>query len=270
VTRLVRAVMALLALAASVAIPGEAAAEAPPMGMVIMHGKGGSPTKLVAELANALAGKGYLVANLEMPWSGRRAYDVSVERAEEEVASALAALRSKGAQKLFVAGHSQGGVFAVYFAGRRSIDGVIAIAPGGSTGGQVFREKLGESVARARQSVAEGKGGEKASFLDYEGSRGTFSVVTTPALYLDWFDPEGAMNLARTALAIKPPTPVLWLVAKNDYPGLRKANIPLYQRIPANPLNAFYEPNSSHRDAPAATLDEIVRWTTEVANAPKH
>jgi pimeloyl-ACP methyl ester carboxylesterase len=269
-TRFVRALIALLAVAASAAMPSAAAAEAPPMGMVIMHGKGGSPTKLVAELASELAGKGYLVANLEMPWSGRREYDVSVERAEVEVESALAALRGRGAQKVFVAGHSQGGVFAVYFASRHTIDGVIAIAPGGSTGSQVFREKLGESVARARQAVAEGKGGEKASFFDYEGSRGTFTVVTTPVLYLDWFEPEGAMNLARTVLEIKPPTPVLWLVAKNDYPGLRKANIPLYQRIPANPLNAFYEPNSSHRDAPSASLGEIVRWTTEVANAPKH
>jgi hypothetical protein len=50
---------------------------------------------------------------------------------------------------------------------------------------------------------------------------------------------------------------------------VRRANIPLYGRIPANPLNAFYEPNSSHLEAPSASLDEIVRWTKEVANAPK-
>lgn len=265
----VRALMALVVAAASAAMPPTAMAGAPLMGMVIMHGKGGAPTKFVAGLAGALADKGYLVANLEMPWSGRREYDVGVSRAEEEVAAALAALRAKGAQKLFVAGHSQGGVFAVYFAGKHSIDGVIAIAPGGSTGSQVFREKLGESVARARQAVAAGKGEEKLRLLDYEGSRGTFTVATTPAVYLTWFDPEGAMNLARTALAIKPPTPVLWLVAKNDYPGLRRANVPLYDRIPANPLNAFYEPNSSHLEAPSVSLDEIVRWTREVANASK-
>ncbi len=256
--------MALMVMAASAAL-----AEPPLIGIVVMHGKGGSPTKFVSGLASALADKGYLVANLEMPWSGRRDYDVSVSRAEEEVESTLAALRSKGAQKLFVAGHSQGGAFAVYFAGKHSIDGVIAIAPGGDTGSPIAREKLGESVARARQAVAEGKGEEKLRLLDYEGSRGTYPVVVAPAVYLTWFDPEGAMNLARTALALNAQTPVLWLVAKNDYPGLRRANIPLYGRIPANPLNAFYEPNSSHLEAPSASLDEIVRWTREVANAAK-
>jgi pimeloyl-ACP methyl ester carboxylesterase len=259
--------MALVVAAAGAAMPGAALAE-PPIGIVIMHGKGGSPAKFVSGLASALAGKGYLVANLEMPWSGRRDYDVSVSRAEAEVESALAELRGKGAQKVFVAGHSQGGVFAVYFAGKHDIDGVIAIAPGGDTGSRTARETLGESVARARQAVAEGRGEEKLRLLDYEGSRGTYTIVAAAAVYLDWFDPEGAMNLARTALALKPQTPILWLVAKNDYPGLRRANIPLYGRIPANPLNAFYEPNSSHLEAPSASLDEIVRWTREVANAP--
>ena len=249
-TRFIRALMALLAVAAGAAMPCAALAEPPLMGVVVMHGKGGSPTRFVSGLASALADKGYLVANLEMPWSGRRDYDVSVSRAEEEVESALAALHDKGAQKVFVAGHSQGGVFAVYFAGKHSIDGVIAIAPGGDTGSPIVREKLGDSVARARQAVVEGKGEEKLRLLDYEGSRGTFPVVTAPAVYLTWFDPEGAMNLARTALALNPQTPILWLVARNDYPGLRRANIPLYGRIPANPLNAFYEPNSSHLEAP--------------------
>jgi predicted N-acetyltransferase YhbS len=35
-----------------------------------MHGKGGSPTKYVSDLASSLKDEGYLVANLEMPWSG--------------------------------------------------------------------------------------------------------------------------------------------------------------------------------------------------------
>ena len=264
-----RALMALLLVAAGAAMPLAAMAEPPVMGMVIMHGKGGSPNKFVDVLAAALTAKGYLVANPEMPWSGRREYDVSVDRAEQELESALAALRAKGAQKIFVAGHSLGGVFAVYFAGKYSVDGVIAIAPGGSTGSPAIREKLGESVESARQALARGKGEERQRLLDYEGSRGTYPIVVSPAAYLAWFDPEGAMNLSRTALLLKPQTPLLWLVAKNDYPALRKANIPLYGRIPANPLNAFYEPNSSHMQAPSASVDEILRWTAEVANAPK-
>lgn len=78
------------------------------IGIVIIHGKGGSPTKYVSGLANALESKGYLVANLEIPWSKKREYDTTAEGGVQEVATALSMLQSKGAQKLFVSGHSQG------------------------------------------------------------------------------------------------------------------------------------------------------------------
>jgi len=66
-------------------LPVQVMADAPKIGIVIMHGKGGSPSKHVADLASALEGKGYLVANLEMPWSGKRDYDATVSAAEEQV-----------------------------------------------------------------------------------------------------------------------------------------------------------------------------------------
>ena len=112
------------------------------IGIVLMHGKGGSPTKYVLELDSALEKKGFLVANLEMPWSGKRNYDVNVSVAEQEVESALISLRTRGAQKFFVAGHSLGGLFALYFGGRHVVDGIIAIAPGGNAGGALIRDKL--------------------------------------------------------------------------------------------------------------------------------
>jgi pimeloyl-ACP methyl ester carboxylesterase len=242
-----------------------AAAQTDPIGIVIMHGKGGAPTGYVATLARTLEGKGYLVANLEMPWSGRRNYDVTVERGEQEVETAMAGLRAKGAKKVFVSGHSQGGAFALHMAGRQGIDGVIAMAPGGDVGNRVFHEQLGESIARARRLLAEGKGNEPARLEDYEGAKGTYPVIAAPAVYLTWFEPEGAMNMRRAARAANPQVPILWIVGQGERPGLRKANIPLFQSLPANPLTRLYEPNSDHVGTPTASADEIVRWTREVA-----
>lgn len=252
------------------AVPLAALAQGEPIGIVVMHGKGGSPTRLVADLARALEGKGYLVANLDMPWSGNRNYNASVGRAEEEVEAALADLRGKGAKTIFIAGHSQGGVFALHLAGKLSADGVIAIAPGGDVSNRVFREKLGSSLERAIQLVADGKGNEPARLEDYEGSRGTYSIVAVPAAYVTWFDPEGAMNMGRAARAVGSRLPILWLVAKRDYPGLRNANIPMFRTLPSNSLTRLYEPDSDHRGAPTASADEIARWTKEVAAAPQH
>ncbi len=248
-------------------LPMQVMSESPKIGIVIMHGKGGSPTKNVSDLASALERKGYLVANLEMPWSGQRNYDATVEAAEQQVESALSSLRSLGAKKVFVAGHSQGGVFALHFAGKHVVDGVICIAPGGSAASKVFHEKLGDSITRAQQLVAEGKGEEKVRLEDHEGKRGTYTIVAVPAAYLTWFDPDGAMNSKRSAKAANPQIPILWLVAKRDYPGLRDTNIPLFDSLPKNPLTRLFEPDADHVGAPSASIDEIVRWTSEVATA---
>lgn len=252
----------------TMALPSIALAQAaasPVTGIVIMHGKGGSPARLVNTLADALERKGYLVANLEMPWSGKRDYDVDVTRADQEVSAALEALRSKGAKKVFVAGHSQGGVYALHYAGKYPIDGVIAMAPGGNTNTQLFRQQLGAAVTLARTMVADGKGGERAQFMDYEGSRGTSPVHTTAAVYLTWFDPDGAMNQEKSSKAIPPALPVLFIAPRNDYPGLQRIKQSMFGALPANPLTRLYEPDSDHIGAPRASIDEIIRWTTEVA-----
>jgi dienelactone hydrolase len=237
-----------------------------PIGIVIMHGKGGSPnSKHIAEFARRLEAQGLLVANLEMPWSGRRNYDVPVARAEEEVEAALEALRGRGAKKLFVAGHSQGGAFAIHFAGRVALDGVVAIAPGGSVATAVFREQLAASLARARQLVAEGKGAEPQRLEDYEASHGRYPVIAIPAAYVTWFDPDGAMNMLQAAQRVNPRTPVLFIIPKRDYPGLLKTSPAVFRALPPNPLSRLQEPDADHFGAPVAAVDGIVRWTREVA-----
>jgi pimeloyl-ACP methyl ester carboxylesterase len=253
----------------ALAAPLAAMAQGEPIGIVIMHGKGGSPSGLVAELATALESKGYAVANVEMPWSGKRNYDVSVSRAVEEAEAAVAGVRGKGAKKVFVAGHSQGGAFVVHLAGKLAVDGFVVIAPGGNVDHFFFRGKVSDSVARARRLIAEGKGSEPATLDDFEGHKGSYQVVAAPAVYLTWFDPEGAMNMDKAARGANPAIPILWIVPRGEAPGLRKTNIPMFRSLPANPLTKLYEPDSDHRGAPSASAEEIARWTKEVASAPK-
>lgn len=237
----------------------------PAIGIVVMHGKGGSPNRWVSDLAAGLENKGYLVANLEMPWSGKRDYDADVTKAEQEINSALEALRSKGAKKVFVAGHSQGGVYTLYYASKQPLDGAILIAPGGSVASKIYLEKVGESVSLARKMIADGKGGERSQFMDYEGSKGTLQVHTTAAIYLTWFDPEGAMNQVKSSKALPPTLPVLYISPSNDYPGLRQIRQSMFSALPGTPLTRLYEPVSDHLGAPRASIDEILRWTAEVA-----
>ncbi len=254
-------------LAAMFLFTGAVVAQTTPqaVGVVVMHGKGGSPTKFVAELASGLEAKGHLVANIEMPWSGNRNYDVNPAAAEAEVDAALARLRAKGASRLFVAGHSLGGTFAFYYGSKHAVDGIISIAPGASTASQVVREKLGGTLEEARKLVAEGKGGETARLQDFEGAKGTYAVVCKPDNYVLWFDPDGAMNLMKSIRALKPEMPVLLIVPKGDYPSLIKQKQSLVDALPRNPQTRLFEPDATHTGAPNASRDEISRWMMEVA-----
>jgi len=251
---------------AVVAFAQAAMAQAPAIGVVVLHGKGGT-TKWVAPLAAGLERKGYLVATLEMPWSGRRHYDVDVDAADREVEAALEGLRAKGAKKVFVAGHSQGGVFVLHYGSTHPVDGIIAIAPGGNVGNQVFTRQVGASVERARKMVAEGKGADKETFEDFEGGRGSFSVTASAASYLSWFDPQGAMNQVKSSKAIDPRVPVLFVAPTGDYPGLQRVKGTMFGALPTNPLTRMAEPRASHLEAPEASIEEVARWTAEVAAA---
>ena len=161
------AAMALVAPAALLAAP--AAAE---IGVVVMHGKGGGPGKHVNGLAAAFERAGFQVANLNMPWSHKRRYDVAMNGGVDEITRALDAMRAKGVNKVFVAGHSQGGLFAVYYAGLHRVDGILPIAPGGQVDAASNVANLAPYVEKARQMISAGRGNDKADFAEFEGAKG--------------------------------------------------------------------------------------------------
>lgn len=258
------AAVLLLLLALSIAPPLRAAATAQEIGVVIMHGKGGNPGRLVNLLADALEKEGFLVANIEMPWSGKRHYDVELDAAVGEVTQALDSLRARGAKRLFVSGHSQGGIFALLYGGRHKVDGIAAIVPGGAVDAKVYLTAIGGHVARARQMIADGRGREQTEFADYEGSRGTTPVTTTAASYLSWFDPDGA-HTGRVFRQVMPGVPVLFVSATRDYPGLLRFRDQSYGAIPAHPLKQMSVVDADHLNAPAAAAPEVLRWVREVA-----
>lgn len=260
---------ALLAAASMLAFlqsgPVQAQAPATDIGIVVMHGKGGSPDKHVNTLAQALRDEGYQVASLDMPWSGRRQYDVDMNGAVNEITAALDTMRASGAKKLFVAGHSQGGLFTLYYGGRQMVDGLIAIAPGASHGAPDFRNALGAHVGTAKAMIDAGRGGEKAGFADYEGAKGAYPITTTAAIYYDWFNPDGPHNMSAVVRQVKSGIPVLYVAPTRDYPALAKSKLENFSALPSHPLSRLYEPESSHINAPAAATREILAWIKQVA-----
>ncbi len=237
---------------------------APAIGIVVMHGKGGGPGGLVKPLADGLEARGFRVANLQMPWSRDRKYDVDVVAAVSEVNAAISDLRSKGAVKIFVAGHSQGAVFALHYATREKVDGLIIIAPGGDVSTNFYRQQVGRSVSRAKDQIAASKGSETGDYDESEGGK-NWTVRTTAAIYFSWFDPDGAMNQLKSSAALPKTLPVLHVAPTSDYPALLRAKQDMFRALPDHPLKRLYEPNSDHRNAPRDAIDAIAGWIGEVA-----
>lgn len=259
----------LISLLTSVAclLPVHAFAQTPAseIAVVVMHGKGGSPNKFVDVLAQALEKEGFQVANLEMPWSHHRQYDVDMQGAVTEISAALNSMRAKGAKKFFVAGHSQGGLNALYYGSQQTVDGLIAIAPGGNHGARDFGTALGGHVSKAKDMVEQGRGGEKDTFADYEGSKGTYPITTTAANYFDWFNPSGPHNMWDVVKNVQTGIPVLYVAPTRDYPALKKQKQSNFNALPSHEFKRLYEPDSDHLNAPSASAPEIIRWINEVA-----
>jgi hypothetical protein len=165
------------------------------IGVVLMHGNTDSPDGTIALLAAAMEDAGYLVERPEMCWSHRRRRDKPFLERLAALEAPIARLTSRGAR-------------------RPSLAGIIALAPNGAPERLVrlFPQVAG-SVAQARAMVAAGSGDQRASFTDLN-IRGPFSVDTTAAIYLSFFDPTGPSNMLDNVSRLR--EPLLWVAGTAD------------------------------------------------------
>jgi len=213
------ALAAALAACASVEPPADTSG--PRVGVVVLHAEGSDPYGWTLRFTRTLIRQGFMTDSLEMPWSSRRAYDVGVNAAMKEIDASVARLKSRGAQKIFVAGHSLGAAAAVGYASLRRVDGLIAISPG-----------------------YDANGPKKA------------------AAYLD---PNGAMSVRVNAAAIRPGTPVLWVIGDTEYPGLKKAGQAAFEALPRSPPPRLVEVAAGHFDSPDSAATMCAAWMREIA-----
>src|SRR5215471_11941817 len=230
------------------------------IGIVLMHGKTGSPNTVIDQIAMVLQGAGYLVDTPEMCWSRRRIYDRPFLDCLTEIDSAIGRLRGRGAGRIVVAGMSQGGDAALAYGARHaSLAGIIALAPAAAPERQVGIADIAQSVAQARALVAAGRGDETASFVDRNAS-GPFPVRTTATIYLSYLDPQGPANMVDSVRKLH--APLLWVAGSAD-PSQTGANAE-FNQAPANPLNRFVLVAAAHLGTPNAARDAVLAWLSQL------
>ena len=235
------------------------AAEAGPMGVVVLHGKQGSPDVYVTDLASSLRAAGFLVAVPEMPWSKRRAYAVGYQDAMQEIAAAVQDLRLKGAKGLVVAGHSLGGNAALAYAALHpDLAAVVCLAPGHNPERSRVRDLNTAEIQKARELVAAGHAGESVRFTDTNMGK-NFDTVLPAGVFLSYFDPDGLANMPRNAANLSPQMPLLWVVGQRD-PLAKLGPDYAFSRAPANPSSRYVEVDADHLHVPLAAAELVKDW----------
>lgn len=243
-------------------IAGLAIAE-PKIGVVVMHGKWGNPGNLTG-FAGSMEESGYLTANIEMPWSGRRAYDAGADGFVGEIDAAIQALKAKGATKIVLIGHSLGAAGGLHYVTRKPVDGFIAIAPGHAPEGERLAAMFAASVAKAKAMVARGEGGEKAFFDDFNTGNRTKQISMAAKVYLDFFDPNGPMNFTANVGKILPGTHVLWVAPLGEESGLKGLTTRAMALFPATVKHKKVEIDAEHMNAPEKSVEVALAWIRDL------
>ena len=261
-----RIIIALLvALAAALLSPriGEAAptTQLQDFGIVYLHGKGAWAGALNGGILSFLKDEGALIATPEMPWSFHRRYAATYDEAMTEIDNAVAGLKTKGAKRIVIIGHSLGANAAIGYAARHSdIAGVVALAPGHLPETGNMRDYVADAVARAKTLVAAGQGNIPQSFPDM--AQGIpLSATATPIVYLSMFDPDGPAVIPKNAAAMGAaahPVPLLWIVGKLD-PIDRRGPDYAFDAAAKNPKSKYIEVFAGHLTTPLAARDQSSR-----------
>jgi pimeloyl-ACP methyl ester carboxylesterase len=227
-------------------------------GIVVLHGKGGTPTTMIEGLIESLRKHGALVEAPELPWSARRIYDATYDQAMTEIDASVEKLKKAGAKKIAVIGHSLGANAAIGYAARRpGLAAVVALAPGHLPEAWALRLRTKGAIATAKQMIADGKGDVRTSFPDL--AQGIpYQIHATPIVYLSMFDPEGPAVMPKNAAAMGP-VPFLWIAGIAD-PIVFHGKDYVFSPAAKHPKSKYLVTASMHLSTPFQSRGTIIEW----------
>lgn len=232
-----------------------ASARSETIGVVMMHGKHGTPAQF-EQLAAAVSAAGFPVERPEMCWSATRIYDRSYLECLTDADAAAARLKARGATVIVILGMSLGGNGALGYGARRpGLKGVIALAPASDPDRLRERPPIAQSLAEAQALIAAGKGDDRTTFNDLNNGR-AFTVTTTPKIYMSFFGKGTPGEMPANAARLTAPL----LVVSGTNNSTQRDTGAIFARAPHDPRNAHVMVNSDHISTPNAATAAVVAW----------
>lgn len=230
------------------------------VGIVLMHGKRGTAMQRspLGPLISRLKYENFFVATPDMPWHRHRWLEKDYMQSMAEIDNLVADLKSRGATKIVVGGHSMGANAALGYGARRGgLAGVLAIAPGHSPGDNDYQLMLDNDYQRAREMVEAGKGEDVAVFRDVNQMRDSKWKIKA-RVYLSWYDPQGSAPMKKNTAGLKPGTALMWVEGQDD--SSFKGEYYAFDKAPAHPKNVYVIVPGGHGAVPRSGADKIIAW----------
>ncbi len=245
----------LLAAALVVLVLGRPAAAFDRIGVVLLHGKTGTPDQFET-VANTLIEAGIPVETPEMCWSAGRLYDAAFADCMEDIDTAIGYLRQDGITRIVVGGHSLGGLGALgYAAARPGLAGIITFAPAGDPGDFNTNPAVAKSVRSAEAMIEAGDGDVPADFTDRVLGK-NFTVHTTPNAFVSFLGPDSPIAIRHTLPQLD--APLLWVTGTRD--ASQRGAAALFALAPDYPLNRLVKVDAGHLGTPDAGTAAMIEW----------
>ncbi|HYR66524.1 MAG TPA: alpha/beta fold hydrolase [Reyranella sp.] len=259
-----QATVLIVLLLAALGFAGAPAQAQDRIGVIFLHGKQGSPQKTqgLGVITSSLESAGAKVVTPTMAWSGGGwdNINLTVEQVFAQLDAQAASLRSQGAGRIVVGGHSLGAAVALAYAvARGNLAGLVMVGPGHQPAG-AYRSNasIHAAVDRARALVEQGRGND--SFSGPDSNQGTtFTVSTTAAAYYSWMNPDGLASMHVQAPRLPATTPLLLVIGRKD-PFFERAESLVYRPAAKNPYSKYVVVDADHVQTPFAAAKQISDW----------
>ena len=246
-------------------LPATQRAPADRLGVILLHGKLGTPGDRkagLAAIARDLEADGHLAAVPSMPWNDKDWEHVALDvpGALAMVDDIAAGLRSRGASRIVIVGHSQGANVALAYAVTRGpVAGLVMAAPGHRPEALARKDPATRAaIEEARTMVAAGHGAQR--FVGPDGLQGAnLTLRTTAAAYVSWMDPQGLASMEVQAPRLPSSIPLLMVISPRD-PFYGEAFSSVYGPAARHPYSRYLPVGGTHSTTPMAASVVIRNW----------
>jgi len=237
-------------------------------GFLLVHGKGSGPELQhcsLAPVADELAKQGFLVSYESYPWSSIRNYDATSMQGAEEMHQHIEDLKSQGATRIHIIGHSLGGNMALYYSTLeyQDYDSIIATCPAHNLHLDKFQNLVGWSVDKAKHLI-DISDDQPSHFVDFQMGR-VAVVEFLPEVYVSYFDAKGPCNMINSVTHTITARPVYIIVGELDILTVDVDTL-IFDPMLKDQTTSKFEmlPNQSHASTPGAAVPKILEWVKTV------